>query len=548
MGKGAGLVLALIINSNSEKTMKPNLFNSIMVKKPKKNVFDLTHDVKMTMDMGELVPFYIQECVPGDKFKLSCEALVRFAPMLSPVYQRFNAFMHFFFVPNRILWDGWEEWITNPDSTRVHPTFDLSNADLGVGSLTDYLGLPAQVAAIDDLTVSALPFAVYQKIWSDYYRDQNLSTVNPDTAFVLTDGDNTATKAPFIVIRRRCWAHDYLTSALPFAQKGSQVLMPMGEMQDLPVVKKYPDAGTAILTSGWQTTDNPGAVNSTSYTEVRGSTFLDEFGTNQLYVPTSELQQTASNINDLRRAFRLQEFLEALARGGSRYVEYIKSIFGVTSSDARLQRAEYITGIKSPIVISEVLNTSGQNTLDPGDPGLPQGNMAGHGIGVVGGSKYGTKFCEEHGYIMGIMSVMPVASYSQGVPKHFIKYDDQFKHYTPQFANIGEQPVENVEVFADLPNGTEPVDRQGTFGYTPRYAEYKYNQSRIAGNFRNSLDYWHLGREFGTQPQLDEEFVQCDPGKRIFAVVDEDVDSLYVQVLNRVSAVRPMPKFGTPSF
>jgi hypothetical protein len=229
---------------------------------------------------------------------------------------------------------------------------------------------------------------------------------------------------------------------------------------------------------------------------------------------------------------------EKNARGGTRYIENILMHFGVKSSDKRLQRPEYITGVKTPVVISEVLNTTGNENQ------LPQGNMAGHGVAVTTG-KYGSYFCEEHGYIIGIMSVMPKTAYQQGVPKTYLK-NDPLDFFWPSFAHIGEQPVVNAELFAYT------TGDQNTFGYVPRYAEYKFMPNRVAGDFRTTLDYWHLGRIFNNLPSLNQTFIECAPEDvdRIFAVLDEPegTDNLYCQVLHKIRAVRPMPKFGTPMF
>jgi hypothetical protein len=253
-----------------------------------------------------------------------------------------------------------------------------------------------------------------------------------------------------------------------------------------------------------------------------------------MFAETDGLELQPTTINDLRRAFRLQEWLEKNARGGTRYIENILTHFGVKSSDKRLQRPEYITGVKSPVVISEIVNTTGQTE------GLPQGNLAGHGVSVSSG-RSGSYFCEEHGYIIGIMSVMPKTAYQQGIPKTFLK-NDTLDYFWPSFAHIGEQPVTNNEIYAYT------ASAEDTFGYVPRYAEYKYMPSRVAGDFRTTLDYWHLGRKFATQPSLNSAFVNCDATKRIFAVDDPEGDSLYCHVLNKIKAVRPMPKFGTPMF
>lgn len=494
------------------------------MKAPGKNRFDLTHDVKLSCDMGELVPVCLFDCVPGDRFQIGGEALIRFAPLVSPVMHRFNVSIHYFFVPNRILWDGWEEWITDPASDRVFPTVQPDsgeNFNSDPGSLGDYLGLPSIYGT--EKSVSAFPFAAYQMVYNEYYRDQNLIA---EVDFALVDGDNTG-NVDLYPLRQRAWQHDYYTSCLPFAQKGSSVDIPLGD-----VVLKTPFLNTQPVFYD--------ASNQTTLLE--GTVIADTFGRMQVndgititdaqMDPNGTLQVEATTITDLRRAFRLQEWLEIQARGGTRYTEQIRAQFNVVSSDARLQRPEYITGIRQPVIISEILNTTGTTEL-------PQGNMSGHGVAAIRGN-HGTYFCEEHGYIIGIMSIMPDTAYQEGCPKHFLKYTDQFEYYWPSFAHIGEQAVTNREVY------NAGLLLNEAFGYVPRYAEYKFVQNRVAGQFKTTLNTWHAGRIFGAQPALNEEFISCQPTKRIFAVTDENVDSMFCHVLNRVSAIRPMPKYGNP--
>lgn len=447
--------------------------------------------------------------------------------MVAPPMHRIDVTMHYFFVPNRILWEHWEQFITNtPEEITGLPfDFPIVNIDeLGVNytSLLDYLGIPRVPAGATALEkISALPIAAYNMIYDEYYRDQNLQ----DKIFTpLVDGDNSSILS--MAVKLRAWEHDYFTSALPFAQKGDVVDIPIGGFSDVPVAYNASVGATTTLTGSGV---DP-VVPSRPADAGAGSVVVPA---DALYAETSLMATESTTINDLRRAFRLQEWLEKAARGGSRYIENILIMFGVRSSDKRLNRPEYITGTKSPVVISEVLNTS--DTTEN-----PQGNMSGHGVSVTGG-KYGSYYCEEHGYIIGIMSVIPKTAYSDGVAKHWLKRD-AFDFYWPSFANIGEQPVLNRELYAFTNVGGE------TFGYVPRYAEYKYMPSRVAGDFRTSLDFWHLGRQFNALPVLDETFIECRPGARIFAVTDPVVQKLYCHILHKIRAVRSMPKYGTPTF
>jgi hypothetical protein len=497
--------------------MARNLFNSIKLTKPKKNVFDLTHDVKLSADMGNLTPILTMECVPGDKFDISCESLIRFAPLVAPVMHRMDVTMHYFFVPNRILWDNWEKFITDANSGIVYPYIVTQNTyqTPSEKKFLDYMGLPPNNTSIDT-NINALPLAAYQCIYNEYYRDQNL--IAP-IDYKLSDGQQP-NQGRFTLMRKRAWEHDYFTASLPFAQKGAAVDIPIGLVEgDLPV---YLNSSNGTSLNG-----TPSSVN------VAAQGGRTDVPANSLYADTSNAEIEPTTINDLRRAFRLQEWLEKNARGGTRYIENILTHFGVKSSDARLQRPEYITGVKTPVVISEVLQTGQSDTT-------PQGNMAGHGIAVSSG-RAGSYYCEEHGYIIGIMSVMPKTAYQQGIPKTYLK-NDSLDYFWPSFANIGEQPVTKNELYAYTSNSNE------TFGYVPRYAEYKYMPSRVAGDFRTTLDYWHLGRIFDTEPNLNQTFVECNPTKRVFAVEDPEGDSLYCHVLNKIRAIRPMPKYGTPMF
>jgi len=511
--------------------MKPNLFNSIKLFKPKKSAFDLSHDFKFSGNMGNIIPILVNECVPGDQYSISCDAMVRFAPMLAPIMHRVDVSMHYFFVPNRIVWPNWEKFIVDAsDAAPVYPHITTNASwDDETQLFLDYMGVPPQPVSTTSAEINALPLAAYQCVYNEYYRDQNLI---PPVDYKLVDGDNQS-NADLFVLRKRAWEHDYFTASLPFAQKGTAVDIPIGQIEnDVPVYLDstggYPNPTNLIATSGPLVP---------VYTQAPDGSI----GSSEMFANTTGLQIQPGTINDLRRAMRLQEWLEKNARGGTRYVENILTHFGVKSSDARLQRPEYITGIKSPVIISEVLNTTG--SFQAGDPqeitSNPQGYMAGHGISVASGN-YGKYFCEEHGYIIGVMSVMPKTAYQQGIPRTWLK-KDSLDYYWPSFANIGEQEVQKQELYAYT------ASAQDTFGYVPRYAEYKYMPSRVAGEFRTNLDFWHLGRIFQNDPALNQTFVECSPEdtKRIFAV-KEGADTLYCHVYNKIRALRPMPKFGAP--
>lgn len=514
-----------------------NIFNTTSSNRPKRSLFDLSHERKFSCDMGDIVPIFCQEVLPGDTFRVNSENLIRLAPMLAPMMHRVDVYTHFFYVPNRLVFDKWQDFITGGEhgnDTPVFPFRMVSPGQLEPGSIYDFMGLPtnppspAPARITNDLKVNVLPFRALNLIWNEYYRDENLQSPK-----VISKGEGEDTLTD-IGLWKRAWEKDYFTSALPWAQKGDPITIPTQGTAD--VKYQVGDGGVPIVKLAGGYIPAPGAelksrTDGTLVNQADTPLAIDPVGT--LYADLSTA--TATTINDLREAFQLQKWLERNARAGSRYTESILAHFGVKSSDARLQRPEYLGGGKNPIVISEVLQNS-QSTNDSA-----QGNMAGHGVGV-GNTNSFKAFFEDYGFVIGLMSVMPRTAYQEGLPKTFQKFD-KFDYFWPEFAHLGEQEVKMSELYA---TGTNQ-DLE-TFGYQSRYAEYRYIPSTVHGDFRDQLDYWHMGRKFSSPPSLNYQFIECNATKRIFNVTDDNVDHLWIQVYNNVQAVRPMPFLADPGF
>lgn len=552
-----------------------SIFNSIRLKRPKRNVFNLSYENKLTMNMGELVPIMCMPIVPGDKFRVNTEALVRLAPLVAPMMHRVNVYTHYFFVPNRLVWNQWEDFITkgvDGEDTPVLPYLRLlENTSListqaktvnyfGDSSLWDYLGLPslAGIGSVSypdlitrngvvvpaDFRVSALPFRAYQLIYNEYYRDQNLTD---PIEFSLDAGPVVGAElAQLLALRRRAWEKDYFTSALPWLQRGPEVTVPVGGSFGVVTLANRDnnqifvgpdgkptqvDVGMNLIHAADKNNVTPGTIQTglSSGGNSGNAVWLDPKGT--LVV---DGENSGISIQDLRTSNALQRWFERNARGGSRYIEQILAHFGVRSSDARLQRPQFLGGGKMPIAVSEVLQTSSTNATSP------QANMAGHGIsaGVNNGFKH---YFEEHGYVIGLMSIMPRTGYQQGVPRDFTKFDNM-DFYFPEFAHLSEQEIKNQELYVS----NDPTYNEGTFGYTPRYAEYKYHESEAHGDFRGNMSFWHLNRIFTDKPNLNTTFVECNPSNRVFATSGTKDDKFWVQIYQDIKALRLMPKYGTP--
>lgn len=532
-------------------------FNSVELTRPKRSAFDLSHDKRLTTLMGKLTPVLCVECVPSDMFRGSTEMLARLAPLLAPIYDRIEIFVHFFFVPNRLVWDEWETFITggrlgvgiDPAEAPIPPCADIgalladSITRFAEGELSDYLGIPDLNAVDPDpsdwdgLTIDLMPFAAYQLIWYEYYRDRNFE---PDDtlSFPLSSGVLGAAQAgDYMNWRPRAYAHDYFSSSLPFTQRGEEVLMPVTLGGSAPLYVHPISGGTTDA-------DVAGEENSIN---VLWNVPIDRNfeTTGDLYVKGEDFDGTSTSINDFRSAYALQVWLERNAVGGSRYTESTQAHFGVKPQDSRLQRPEYIGGGRVNVQISEVVSTAWA-TQDAVE--VPQANMAGHGM-AYGNSNRFKYFCTEHGLIIGLMSIMAPATYQQGLPRMFRRRS--FLDYPwPTFAQLGEQEVSNYELFVNPANLTE--DENGDvplFGYQSRYADWKYICNSNHGAFRSSLNFWHLTRIFADTPVLGLDFVNFDNAlaDRIFAVSAAGGDNFWMYIHNNLTVKRPLPYFGTPN-
>lgn len=528
-----------------------------------------SHSNVLTCDMGKLVPFFCEEVLPGDEWRIKTDAIVRLAPLLAPVFAQVDLYTHYFFVPNRLLWDNWEKFITHGLETgtdsSVKPYFVGTSATSAIGTLFDYLDYPvadsagsqgASVCTTTGVRFDILPVLAYNKIFNDWYRSEFLQSERLAT---VTDGAQNISNSGAsgyidTSLATRCWPRDYMTSALPFTQLGSPVTLPLGT--SAPVFTgsvRHDDIG-GVNNYGLTWKNNQGVnvtpaanqvlgVNSTTGETIFGTASTGSVISNDILHPDNLFvdltRATSATINDIRTAFQLQRILERKARSGNRYVEYLASSFGVRSPDARLQRAEFLGGGKSPVMISEVLQTSAATQTSP------QGQMAGHGFGASRTFAVNKAFTE-HGFILGILSVMPKTSYFQGRKRSLCRWS-WTDYMQPELQHVGEQPVFKSELVCDTSTaGSDTFDNGDIFGYQPRYEEYRRSLNEVHGDFRTNLAYWHLARIFSSTPSLNSDFVSCNPSKRIFAAGDQADRPCWIEMFFDVTSIRPMSKHGNP--
>lgn len=501
------------------------------IKKSKQN---LSYENKITFNMGELVPFLVQEVVPGQIARFGANVLLRTQPLVAPIMHRIDTLMWYIYVPYRLLQTNFEDFMTGGLKGNANISSPLvkspANTGFAVGSLADYLNYATGVPNFESL---AWGFRAYAKVFNDYFINQNVE--GQELPLSLGDGLDTTTNTK---LQNKNWRRDYFTSNLPWPQRGPEVYLPLGVTAPVSI---EPSEGFFALQDQ---SGNWGEIAKKQMSVgVYGAGFVN--GTESKIISnqpmkyygglkgTADLASASSvTINQIRLSAKVQEIFESLARGGARFIEMLYNCFGVVSGDARLQRSEYFGGSKSPFIISEVLQTSETTETSP------QANMSGRGICAVK-TKRIKKYFPEHGIVLGLMCVSPEANYFQGSPRMYNRRS-RFDYLWPQLTGIGEQETLNKEIFA------AHSDPDGVFGYNPRYEEYRRNFSQVHGEFKSSLKFWTLVREFANEPALNAEFVKQVPSKRVFAVETDQYDSIICDVWNEIYSYSPLPKRGKP--
>lgn len=493
--------------------------------------FNRSHTHKTTFDAGYLIPIFVDEALPGDTFNVHLTAFSRLSTPIFPIMDNLVMETFFFAVPYRLVWDHWQEFNgekKDPDDVVDYLVPQVASPTGGwlASTIYDYFGLPTTVA---NLKVNSLHFRAYNLIYNEWFRDENLQK---SVKVSRTDGPDDS--GDFVLLRRGK-RYDYFTSSLPWPQKGPAVELPLGK--DAEVVSTDTDIYMKTVANA-----TPRAVDMNRPVGLTLRDYPTEVGVSAARWVNPALKvdlasATSATINQLRQSFQVQKLYERDARGGTRYTEIIKSHFGVVSSDARLQRPEYLGGGSTPVIVNPIAQTSAVK-----DQPSPLGNLAAYG--TCGFSNHGfTKSFTEHCLLLGLVCVRADLNYQQGVNRMFSRRT-RFDFYWPALSHIGEQSVLNKEIYAQGNSSDDQV-----FGYQERFAEYRYKPSIVTGqfrsNFKTSLDSWHLAQDFKNLPSLNAEFIVENPPMARIKAVGDSPDFIFDSFFN-MSCVRPMPVYSVP--